>query len=70
MAKQETPRVRLGGKSAFNWKFLAYSFGLQFTLGYLTLSKILAYVFFSGLFVLMIWCFTKLWQEKNNENTN
>ena len=28
MAKEAAPRVRLGGKSAFNWKFLAYSLPL------------------------------------------
>ncbi|NBX84526.1 MAG: hypothetical protein EBQ95_02825 [Gammaproteobacteria bacterium] len=47
------------------WQFLAYSFGLQLTFGYLTLNKILAYLVFSSIFVVMLWCFKKLWQEKN-----
>jgi hypothetical protein len=47
------------------WKFLAYSFGLQFTLGFDFQNKILAYVIFSSLFFLTGWVFVKVWQEKN-----
>jgi hypothetical protein len=49
------------------WKFLAYSFGLQFTLGMEFQNKVLAYGIFPCIFVLMTWTLINLWQEKNIE---